>query len=566
MTLKKIITFNIAVLFVLFSGTVFTQTDNEKDYQSAISSADASFKNGDYINAKASYQYAQKLKPEEQYPKDKLQETIKRLREKMIVMEAYNTEISVADKHFRLREYGLAKEKYKAAAKVLPSETYPSDRLNEIDRIETEAKEKQDSYDKAIANGEKLIGYKKYAKAIEEYEKAALVFPNEPLPKEKIKELEVLRNEANKTDAAYDELIASADRLYNLKYYQNAKDDYEKALEVKPGEFFPIERIKAIDEVLVKKNEYDQLVSEADELYISKNLDEAKSRYQESLKIYPGESYPKGMIEKINTALNSEKDAEELYQKSLADANSFFQDKDYVNAINEYENASSIKPGEILPKTKINEINGLIAKSEANDIDYNKAIEAGEQLFGKKDFPSAKIEFEKAKKLKSSEQFPKDRLAEINIALAANKETQDSFDQSISKADAYLASKDYDMAIAEYNNALLIIPGQKYASDKIAEINLLKDQQLENSKNYAKLVGEADKLYEKENFKEARLKYVAASEVDSEQGYPAEKILAIDQILSDQQSNEEAYLMAVQTADNFFNEKNSFFFIYILDW
>ncbi|NOX47782.1 MAG: hypothetical protein GXO89_12475 [Chlorobi bacterium] len=556
MILIKTNTLFIAFLLVMSLGSAFSQTDKEKAYQDAIASADAYFKNQDYINAKASYQYAQKLKPDEQYPKDKLQETIKRLREKMMVMEEYNSELTAADKYFRQKEYGLAKERYKAAAKILPSETYPVERLTEIENIETAAKNKQDSYDKAIADGEKLITYRKYGKAIGEFEKAAAIFPAETYPKEKIKELEVLRDEADKADAAYDELIASADRLYNLKYYQNARDDYEKALEVKPGESFPAERIKAIDVVLIKKNEYDQLVADADELYISKSLDEAKSKYQESLKIYPGESYPKGMIDKINTALNSEKDQEGLYQKALADANTFVENKDYTNAISEYENASSIKPNEVLPKNKIEEIKGLIAKAGADEIAYNKAIEQGERLFGSKDYVAAKTEFETAAKLKPAEQFPKDRLSEINKAISANQELQDRYDQFVVKADGYFDAGDYEKAITEYNNALVIIPGQKYATDRIAEIKVLQGQQFQNAKSYARLIGEADKFYEKENYTEARLKYVAAKETDPENAYPEEKILAIDKILADQQSNEEAYLLAIKTGDDLFGKKD----------
>ena len=556
MILTKIKPLLIVLLILVSFGSAFPQTDKDKDYQDAINSADAYFKDQDFINAKASYQYAQTLKPDEQYPKDQLQETIKRLREKMMVMEEYNIELTAADKHFRLKEYGLAKERYKVAAKILPSETYPAERLTEIESIETETKNKQASYDKAIADGEKLISYKKYDKAIGEFEKAAAIFPTEAYPKEKIKELETLRDEANKADAAYDELIASADRLYNLKYYQNAKDDYEKALVVKPGESFPAEQIKAIDEVLVKKNEYDQLVADADELYISKSLLEAKSKYQESLKVYPGENYPKGMIDKINAALNSEKDAEELYQKALTDANTFVENKDYTNAISEYENASSIKPNEAFPKTKIEEIKGLIVKAGADEVAYNKAIEQGEQLFGRKDFVAAKTEFEKAAKLKPAEQFPKDRLSEVNKAISANQELQDRYGQFIAKADGYFEAKDYENAIAEYNNALVVIPGQKYATDRIAEIKVLQDQQLADAKNYAKIIAVADKFYEKGNYTEARIKYVAAKEVDPENSYPEEKILAIDKILSDQQSNEDAYLLAIKTGDDLFRKKD----------
>ena len=157
----------------------------------------------------------------------------------------------------------------------------------------------------AIANGEKFIKFRKYELAKEEFEKALVVKPDEQYPKDKIAELSFLIEETKKVKAEYDETIAGADRLYNLKYYDNARKEYEKALNAKPDEHYPAAQINEIDKILVKKNEFDRLVQAGDEAYMNKDLEAAKANYQAALKIYPDENYPKTMIDKVNIGLLS---------------------------------------------------------------------------------------------------------------------------------------------------------------------------------------------------------------------------------------------------------------------
>ena len=554
MIVKKIVALFILMFSVWFVNPIVAQT-NQDEYNAAIKQADSYFQKGDYINAKASYQYAGRLKPDEEYPKTKLNETIGKLREKMIVMEQYDAEISQADKLFRLGKYDEATEKYQNALKVLPNDAYSAGKIAEIQKIVSFEASKQTEYDQAITNGEKLIKYRKFEQARKEFENAMIIFPEKVYPRDKLDEIDRLIQERERVKAAYDETIAAADRLFNLKYYENAKQEYAKASDAKPEEDYPKAKIKEIDAILLKKNEFDNLVAEADELYIAKDLEPAKSKYQAALTIYPGENYPKDMIAKINTALSTLKSKDELYQKAIADADNFFQKNDYTNAIDEYRNASTIKPAESYPKQKIKEIEALIAQSEADELEYNLSVQRGEQYLVQKDYSAAKGEFEKAAQLKPREQYPKDKLAEINSVLARQKGVQDSFDQSIAKADAYFESREYDNAFVEYQNALVIIPGNKYAKDKLTEIEELKTELTNRNKQYISLISNADKLFAKNNLSEARMKYNEALTVDPSQTYPQEKINEIDQILAANQDAENQYNKAVATGDLYFNKQ-----------
>ena len=130
MIVKKIVVLFILMFSIWFVNPIVAQT-NQEDYNATIQQADKYFQKGDYINAKASYQYASRLKPDEEYPKTKLSETIGKLREKMVVMEQYNAEISQADKLFRLGKYDEAIIKYLDALKVLPDEAYPRNKIAE---------------------------------------------------------------------------------------------------------------------------------------------------------------------------------------------------------------------------------------------------------------------------------------------------------------------------------------------------------------------------------------------------------------------------------------------------
>ncbi|MCD4665826.1 MAG: hypothetical protein K8R68_11200 [Bacteroidales bacterium] len=555
--MKRTLTITFSFIILLLFNSIIAQTNNDEDYQTAVKSADEYFNNGDYINAKASYQYASRLKPDEQYPKDKLRETINRLRDKMVVMEQFNSIVSGADRHFRLKEYEQAKQKYKEAENILPEESYPKERIAEIHEIIFAMADRQSEYDDALNKGEQFLKFKKYEKAKMEFEKASEVFPEEQYPKDRINELEILIVETEKVKEEYEQVVVSADRLFNLKYYENAKREYEKAALAKPDEDYPNSRIKEIETILLKKNEFDQLVADADELYITKDLESAKMKYQASLKIYPGESYPKGMIDKINTTLNSLKDKDELYQKSIADADGFFNSGDYTNAIKEYENAATIKSVEQYPQTKIIEINTILSKTETDRLEYSNAVKRGEQYIAEKDYFSAKDEFEKASALKPGESYPKEKLSEIGIILSEHLTQQNAYDQLIAYADQLFAEKKYNLSKDEYQKALDLRPKEKYPQERITEITAVLATKTKENKGYDDAIVEGNNLFALQQYQEAKLSFMKASNIKPKEQYPKDKIAEIDELINNQNAIRTEYNRIVGAADRMF-ESNEY--------
>ncbi len=553
--LKKYILSGIFIIaFALFS---VGQQSASTEYQDAINKGDEYFQKGDYINAKTSYSYASRLRPDEQYPKDKLKATVDQLREKMAKMEQYTILLSAADNFFREGDFDNARKKYEEAGKLIPSEGYPSEKIEEIENLINAKRRKQATYDDAIYRADKFIKYKKYKEAISEFEKALAIFPEEQYPKDKIAELNIKIVEVEETLSSYDEIIGNADRLFLLKYYEGAKSEYLKASEAMPEEKYPLDQIAEIDVLLEKKTEYNQLIDAADEFYMAKNLDDAKKKYQEGLTIYPSESYPKDMIDKINTSLMTEVGEDELYDKSIKSADLFLAGADYTNALTEYENAGRIKPRETYPQQKIAEVNKILSDLESADVNYTMAIKKGDQFLAASDFSNAKSEYEKAQEIKPNEKYPVEQLAIVATNMKQQEAVMASYNQSISKADAFFEAEEYESAVEQYQNAIVILPGNEYASKKLKDIELIWQEKDAGKLLYTQLIADADKFLDDGKYQDAKDKYNEAIVLDQSQEYPVEKVAEIDVIMQKMRETENDYAKAIATADIFFKNNES---------
>jgi len=110
----------VLVLFFLFISFQSIGQTNDEKYQSTIELADQYFSDEDYLNAKASYQYASRLKPAEQYPKDKLKESMQLLRVQIDKKADYSSQVKLADELLANTSYDKAIEAYQGALEIFP--------------------------------------------------------------------------------------------------------------------------------------------------------------------------------------------------------------------------------------------------------------------------------------------------------------------------------------------------------------------------------------------------------------------------------------------------------------
>ncbi|HEY8366619.1 MAG TPA: hypothetical protein VIL57_05680 [Bacteroidia bacterium] len=354
-------------------------------YNEAITKAEKALADKNYEFAKTSYQEAAKLKPNEPVPPAKIKEI-----DNLVANEnKYKAEIEKADKAFAAGDFAGAKTAYNAAAALKPTEQYPKQKIKECDDAIAAAnkeKEAKAKFDAAIAKGDKSMSSKDYVGAKNAYNEALGVKPGDPTATQKlqdaeakIKEEEAKKQQEKELNDKYAAAMSKGDNAFKSKNYAEAKDAYKEAAGLKPNETAPKTKIaeveaaeKAEADKIAKEKElnakYEAFIVEGDRNFGETKLEEAKKQYTEALKLKAGEAYPTSQIAKIdkliaeeNAAKAKEAELQNKYTAALSKGETALKAGKLSDAKAAYQEAANLKPTEELPKTKLSEIEVLIA-------------------------------------------------------------------------------------------------------------------------------------------------------------------------------------------------------------
>jgi len=168
----------------------------DESYKKSIASADKLFDDVSYEPSKAEYQNASKIKPEEIYPINRIKEIDGILARLKNAKEEYNRLVDIADSFYVTKKYINAKANYLQALKVKPNESYPKEMIAKADNLisgqEANSKALDEAYQVAISNADKFFLGKEYDKAKTGYQNALGIKPDEQSPKDKIREIDAI--------------------------------------------------------------------------------------------------------------------------------------------------------------------------------------------------------------------------------------------------------------------------------------------------------------------------------------------------------------------------------------
>ena len=343
----------------------------------------------------------------------------------------------------------------------------------------------------------------------------------------------------------------------------------------------------------VKKQTYQQIISKADELFKTQKYEDAITYYEKAIDADPYNDYPDKQIMECEKLLVQRKNNENNYTKYITQGDQLYAKQDYTNAKNAFQNALTIKPTEIYPKTKLAEIDKLMAdkaakekaaaEAKAKEDQYNAAISKGDVAMTKQNYDEAKTAYNQALTIKPNETYPKTKLAEIDklIADKAAKEKaaveakakDDQYNAVVAKGDAAMTKQNYEEAKTAYNQALTIKPNETYPKTKLAEIDKFmadksaKEKAAAEAKakddQYNAVVAKGDEAFEKNQLSEAYAAYNEALKLKPNEVYPKNKIVIINNLLAQKQKKEnennqkeQAYKNAIDKGDNFYNSKD----------
>ncbi|MBN8697902.1 MAG: carboxypeptidase regulatory-like domain-containing protein [Bacteroidetes bacterium] len=397
--------------------------EKEAKYAAAISKGDQALAAQNYKAAKDAYNEALIIKSSETYPKSKLTEIDKiiaenaekeKLAKEKELNDKYNAAIQKADKALVSKDFTTAKAAYSEASALKSNEQYPKDKIKEIEATtadmaakekaekEKAAKEKElnDKYTAAIAKADAALFQKNYEAAKTSYTEASNLKPTEALPKEKIASIDKLIAEnaaqaklaKEKADAEAAEKARIAKEKADAEAAEQAriakeKADAEAALKEKlakekaaadaAAEKARLEKEKADAEAAEKariaKEKAD--AAAAEQARIAKEKAEAEAALKEKL---AKEKAAAEAAEKERIAKEEEAKAfERKYKAILTRGDSAIAVKNFDKAKQAFNEALTIKPNDELPKSKLKEIDVMIANADAFKNDLAKKYPVG---------------------------------------------------------------------------------------------------------------------------------------------------------------------------------------------
>lgn len=558
--MNKLIKATFVILFAIicFTSNYASAQVQEPTYQSLISSGDKEFANKEYLKAKTCYQEALRMKPNDATAKNKLDKTLNIIREESKKEEEFFEHLDLADAYYNNGELQNALAEYDNALKVMPNDKYSLSKKNEITELFQREKEKLDSFNNMVAIGDNLLADEKFAEAVMQYESALKLFPDDNSVQKKLTEAQG-KNEAFNVKMSEFERFKKEGHDFELrKKYVEAIDSYQKALQIFPQDTEVPAIITSIQAKKDVADRYDAKIREADALYESQSYQEARSTYQAALTDIPNDSYAQEMITRIDEIINREeleriqKEKEKLdndFAELINKGENAESSQDYELAISFYVQALELKPNSLEATSKKENAENQILRLQqlAEERERQAAIEAenqrlaniqnlinvGNQQITDNKYAEAELTFNEVLKIDSNNATAIAQLEAIARIYEDQRQKEENYQFAMSEGAAALTNQDYKEALKQFNIALANKPNDEAAAQQIASAQQMEKLHLESLQNeYNILITKADAQFNTKNYDKATEFYTQAMNLNLGNPYPSDRIKEIGELLA----------------------------------
>lgn len=551
--------FIISFGILCFSTTCAYSQENAPTFQSLISSGDKEYAKKEYIKAKTYYQEALRLRPKDASAKSKLDNTLQKIREESKKEELFFEHIDNGDNFYSNNELDKALAEYNKALKIFPNDEYALGKKQEITTILKDEKDKLNSFNEMVTLGDKLLKQEKYAEAVMQYESALKLYPNNSAAKTKYQDAKSKKEVYDLKVSEFDRLCAQGQEFTLRKKYAEAIDAYEQALQLFPNETDISNKVKDLQAKKKVSDNYLAKISEADALYEDRSYNEAKAAYQEALSVIPDDSYALGMISRVDEIVNSPEYRKIQNDKAKLDSDfaNFIgkgenaeNSKNYELALTYYNKALELKPNnaEALAKKKNAEDMIMYAEQQRKEQERLAAAEAekqrkeriqnlintGNKQLTSKQYAEAELSFNQVLTLDPNNAVATEKLGIIaGFYEEIQRQKHENYNRAMSDGQYAMDSRNYAEAIRQYNIALTNKPGDEAATQQLTLAQQNENMRVAGLQNeYNGYITKADAQFQTKNYDKAIELYTKAINVGTENPYPSNKIREIGEILA----------------------------------
>jgi len=536
-----------------------------------VAEGDALAKQSKLAEAKAKYQEAVALKPDAliQGKIDSIDSQLAAAGQKAEKKAKYDKALADGEVLFTAQKYEEAKAKFQEALDLDPAQAVPKQRIIDADKKLAEslaATQKNEKYMAALTAGNNALAAQNLAEAKAKYQEAIAVDNTKPEAKEKLAQVEtLLANDAKakENQAKYLAAVKAGEELLSASKLSEAKVKFTEAAALDPSQALPKQKLADI-EVLVaqaeKQKQIDGLLNEGTAALNKKDLVNARAKFQQVLTLDPPNAIAAAKMQevaKLENDMAGEAQKEARFKQLKDEAAALMTQAKYQEAKQKLTETQTIKADAGVDQM-IKECNSKIAelaKGEENDKLYTTAIAEGQLLESSKDYDKAIAKYNEALKIKN-EQLPKDRIAAINQLKAANAnqaKTDAEYAALMKKGDDAFDAKNYLAAIPFYNQALTLKPNEQEPVRKATEAERLEKGKGDDFMvQYQKVLDVAQKAMNEKNYTKAKEMYNRALTLKADDPFPNQQLAEIDRLMKAEKEAQEkltAYTKKVGEAE-----------------
>ena len=187
---------------------------------------------------------------------------------------------------------------------------------------------------------------------------------------------------------------------------------------------------------------------------------------------------------------------------------------------------------------------------------YESLMKSGNTKFAANDYISAKTYYEMALKQRPNDAEAKKKLDQTLVKIQQDSERQEIFYAHLDAGDAFHAQNKYEEALAEYDKALAIFPGDKYVGAQADEIRAILKERSDKQEAYNTAITLGNSLLEEENFDAAIMQFEVAKEIFPNDNLPKERIAEAKRLQSVYNEKVYRFNTLMEEANNLGLRKN----------
>ena len=493
-----------------------TRNANDKEFDQKMSEALEYEKKNELSTAYSVYGEALKIKPSDKFVKEKLKELavdLKNLEAEGKMKSEFDRLLALGDQNLVDLKYYEAIQYFKGALKIKVNDPVAVSKLTEAEKqyaLMGEKTKLDAEINKLMVLGEDNFKLSKYAEAIAKFKDVLKIKPDHTLALSRIAEAENLlaseRSEKEKQETEFNRLVALGDENVAQSKYEQAIVNYKAALLIKSDDPMTLARLNKAENLLSgvqtakmkQDSEFNRLITLGDQYLSQSRYSMAITNFKGALEIKPSE--PTALLRLSNAENLLDKNQKEVAKQesefnrliALGDVNS--DQLKYVEAINNYKSALTIKPEDQATLVRLKKVEYSLASEQKlkkkQDTEFNQTISAGDMYVGQYKYNEAITIYKSALAIRPGEPTVLERITKAENMLVSEQnekaKLEAEFKRLVALGDQYLVQEKYTEAINSFKAALAVKPGEPTILDRISNSeNLLANDLREKEKQRA---------------------------------------------------------------------------------